>query len=278
MYDTVEKIGSSVIQHGPYNNRIYLMKLHPADLTKITDQLNELAEKEGYTKIFAKVPFKLRQLFHSRGYRIEGAIPGFYHGYENAEFLAKYLDEKRRIESQPGKVQYILDLANSKSQVFADNSDLQNSTGIEIIQEDDIPQLAEIYKIVFQTYPFPIHEESYLLQTMRSHVDYYCIRENGRIAAVSSSEKDEAAGNVEMTDFATLPDFRGRGLAFRLLRRMEKDMRQTGLKTAYTIARALSPGMNITFAKLGYRYGGTLTNNTNISGTIESMNIWYKSL
>jgi hypothetical protein len=36
--------------------------------------------------------------------------------------------------------------------------------------------------------------------------------------------------------------------------------------------------MNITFAKLGYRYGGRLINNTNISGSIESMNVWYKSL
>ena len=47
-------------------------------------------------------------------------------------------------------------------------------------------------------------------------------------------------------------------------------------QTWYTIARALSAGMNITFAKAGYRYAGTLVNNTDISGTIESMNVWWR--
>jgi len=50
------------------------------------------------------------------------------------------------------------------------------------------------------------------------------------------------------------------------------------MQRAYTIARALSAGMNVTFARAGYDYGGTLTNNTNICGQIESMNVWYKPL
>ncbi|MDD2310679.1 MAG: hypothetical protein PHH91_13970, partial [Desulfuromonadaceae bacterium] len=41
---------------------------------------------------------------------------------------------------------------------------------------------------------------------------------------------------------------------------------------------AYSFGMNITFARDGYSFGGTLTNNTNISGSLESMNVWYKTL
>ncbi|MEZ4485255.1 MAG: hypothetical protein R2864_11955 [Syntrophotaleaceae bacterium] len=36
--------------------------------------------------------------------------------------------------------------------------------------------------------------------------------------------------------------------------------------------------MNITFAKHGYSYGGTLTNNTQISGDLESMVVWYKRI
>ncbi|MDD4047577.1 MAG: putative beta-lysine N-acetyltransferase, partial [Clostridia bacterium] len=39
-----------------------------------------------------------------------------------------------------------------------------------------------------------------------------------------------------------------------------------------------SYGMNISFAKHRYQYCGTLINNTNISGSIESMNVWYKAL
>ncbi len=81
-----------------------------------------------------------------------------------------------------------------------------------------------------------------------------------------------------MTDFATLPKWRGKGFAQCLLLHMEKTMKRRGIKTAYTIARAMSAGMNVTFSRAGYRFGGRLKNNTNISGNIESMNVWYKQL
>ena len=55
-------------------------------------------------------------------------------------------------------------------------------------------------------------------------------------------------------------------------------MKQRGFQTSYTIARSASIGMNITFSKLSYIHAGTLVNNTNIGGQIESMNVWYKTL
>jgi beta-lysine N6-acetyltransferase len=36
--------------------------------------------------------------------------------------------------------------------------------------------------------------------------------------------------------------------------------------------------MNKTFLKFDYCYSGTLINNTNIAGSIESMNVYYKHL
>jgi hypothetical protein len=35
--------------------------------------------------------------------------------------------------------------------------------------------------------------------------------------------------------------------------------------------------MTITFTKYGYIFGSTLINNTQISGSSESMNLWYKN-
>ena len=59
---------------------------------------------------------------------------------------------------------------------------------------------------------------------------------------------------------------------------MEENMKTAGFVTLYTIARAASIGINATFAKCGYTFAGTLINNTQISGRIESMNVWYKNL
>jgi putative beta-lysine N-acetyltransferase len=89
---------------------------------------------------------------------------------------------------------------------------------------------------------------------------------------------DIQSGNTEMTDFATLPEYRGKGLSAFLLRLMESEVKKRQIKTTYTIARAPSFGMNITFSKMGYSYSGTLINNTNIFGHFENMNVWYKLL
>ena len=113
---------------------------------------------------------------------------------------------------------------------------------------------------------------------MKSHVDYFGVERYGGLIALSAAEIDESAQNVEMTDFATLPEWRGNGMGVQLLLHMEKEIQLKGIKTAYTIARAKSIGINITFSKLGYAYGGRLKNNTNISGNIESMNVWYKTI
>ena len=95
---------------------------------------------------------------------------------------------------------------------------------------------------------------------------------------MSAAETDKAEKNAEMTDFAVLPQYRGRGLAGQLLSYMEETMKPACVKTLYTIARLREPGINKIFINAGYRYTGTLINNTNISGSIESMNIFYKNI
>ena len=81
-----------------------------------------------------------------------------------------------------------------------------------------------------------------------------------------------------MTDFATFADYRGNDFALILLSFMEEKMQKEGMKTSYTIARAKSYGMNLTFAKRNYNFAGLLINNTNISGSIENMNVLYKKI
>lgn len=138
--------------------------------------------------------------------------------------------------------------------------------------------MIELYKSVFESYPFPIFDGNYLLKTMRNNVDYYGVFENQNLVAISSSEMDLENLNTEMTDFATLPEYRGNNLSYHLLKKMQVDAIKKGIKTAYTIARAKNTGINMTFAKMFYEFGDTLVNNTNICGNIETMNIWYKNL
>lgn len=274
--DRIEKIDHSLIQHGPLNSRVYLMKVAEQDLPDVMFKIDVLAKREGYTKIFAKAPQQVKPLFTEAGYVQEAAIPGFYHGQIEAVFLAKYLDPQRQVEPAGQQIDDILKLARDKAKTAPAQPPADHIT-IRPADESDAEEMAGVFRTVFESYPFPIHDPDYLRETMKSHIRYFCATENDKIIAVSSSEMDAEAENVEMTDFATLPDCRGKGLAVQLLKAMEEHMRNEGMKTFYTIARALSAGMNVTFARCGYHYGGTLTNNTNISGKIESMNVWHKS-
>ncbi|MBS3780859.1 MAG: GNAT family N-acetyltransferase, partial [Desulfovermiculus sp.] len=127
-------------------------------------------------------------------------------------------------------------------------------------------------------YPFPLQDLDYLQECMQTNVCFFGLEMKGQIAALASSEMDEAAGHVEMTDFITLPGFRGQGLATLILQAMEQEMRMRGFWTAFSIARAGSSGINSVFARQGYAYRGRLVQNTNFNGMLEDMNVWSKRL
>lgn len=276
--DKVETISGATIQHGPFNKRIYLMKLTDLPGTDLYETLLNLAQKNGYEKICLKIPRSAALFFQNRGFNEEASIPGFYRGSEEGVFLGRFLSPVREKMGDPSRLDAVLKLAESKRIPAEHATPKQHIPPVEMLGEAHAPAMADIYRKVFPSYPFPIDRPDYLMETMHSHVHYFGIRQAGRLVALSSAEYDKKSLNVEMTDFATLPEHRGQGYAQHLLSQMEAVMTDLGFITAYTIARAISPGMNITFTRQGYRYGGRLRNNTHISGQIESMNVWYKRL
>ncbi|MCY6482963.1 putative beta-lysine N-acetyltransferase [Clostridium aestuarii] len=276
-YDKTEKIGNSIINHGKYNNRIYLMKLDKWDFQNIIPVLDDMVKKNQYTKTFAKIPYSLKGEFIKSGYIEEAAIPRFYNGIEDVIFASKYFSEERASIKQESEMKKIIDISCAKNKIKK-QIELGEEYQFQICQLNDIEQICKVYKEVFETYPFPIHDEKYIEKTMNENFIYFSIKYKEKIVSLASTEMDYSSKSVEMTDFATLPEYRGNGFSTFLLSKMEEKMRKNSFFTAFTIARAISYGMNITFAKSNYEYGGTLINNTNISGDLESMNVWYKSL
>jgi len=277
--DTITTIGNSVIQHGPLNDRIYLMHLSEKDGFEILTALDEIIRKNGYTKIFAKVPVSRKEEFEGAGYHSEAYVPCFFRGAEGVHFMSKFTAPDR---AEMNKKKEIGDILRKASENISNKKGAEMKDGFElaISEKSDSEELAFVFDSVFHTYPFPIHEPEYILETMEENVFYFHIveKESGKIVSVSSADMDFHNKNVEMTDFATLPGYQGNGFASHLLRLMEDEMRKFGIKTAYTIARSLSYPMNRTFAGCGYTYAGNLVNNTHICGRLESMNVWYKPL
>lgn len=278
MKDQIEIFGETLIQHGKSNDRAYLMKISPNDCPAVAGYAVTLAMANNYSKIFAKAPAFSLKTFQQKGFIEEAKVPGLFNGEQNGYFLSKYLLPDRRNEREPETVQKVLAAAHSKYIEVVPVPVLEPGFKWRIMNKDDVHEMARLYKLVFESYPFPIDDPDYLARTMDEDVIYHGIWKDDELVALSSAEIDFAGQNVEMTDFATRPDYRGHGLATFLLDQMEQDVRSSGIRTAYTIARAYSFGMNITFAKHGYTFAGTLTNNTQIFGQLESMNVWYKHL
>ncbi len=279
MPDVIETLRRSTLQHGKLNDRIFLLKLAPEDCPDILPLLDELADQRGYTKIVAKVPTELKEWFVRWGYHREARIPGFFNARDRraVELMARYPDPGRSLDPDPDRTETVL-AAALKEQGAGRPAPPAPPYHCRIAEKGDTPQMAALYRDVFPTYPFPIHDPAYLDETMDGHSRYAGIWKGDRLVSLASAEMDPGEKNAEMTDFATRPRHRGQRFAGFLLGTMEAAMAAAGIRTGYTIARSRSFGMNITFARAGYSYGGTLVNNTQIAGRIESMNIWYKAL
>ncbi len=276
MYDEILELGTgTVIHHGKNSDRIYLLSRGAATSKELASNLLNKAWQYGYSKIIAKIKGSDLETFINSGYYLEAYIPNFYPDHQDLFIVTYYLTAERATETDIIQYHQVLDTALSRTGEDRRPGDIAAS--IRQCTPDDAQAMTMLYKEVFKSYPFPIFEEDYIRRTMHEHIDYYCIESENRLVALASAEIDFTNQAAEMTDFATLYSHRSRGYAFRLLNLMESSARRKGIKTFFTIARACSFGMNITFAKAGYSYGGRLKNNTNIAGKIESMNIWYKN-
>jgi putative beta-lysine N-acetyltransferase len=250
------------------------MDMEGAKAEDLVPHLLELAQEQQYTKIFAKVPCTESAVFVASGFEIEATVPKLYQGAIDGHFLGLFLDKRRREEKLVQRYDEVAALARSK-EVDTGPYDTQ---AMRICTADDASVMAALYCTVFDSYPFPIDDPAFITSSMEEGTIYAGLWEDETLVALASAECNFSAHAryAEMTDFATFPDSRGNGYASHLLAFLEQEVHNRGIKTLYTIARAISPGMNCTFAKGGYTLGGRLKNNTQIAGTIESMHVWYK--
>lgn len=279
MFDKIETISKSQVQHGSNNDRAFLTKIHSEEnVRKLISRLDDLAIMKRYGKIVAIIPSNVKDLFLKDGFKLEATVPKFYDGKEPGCFMGKYFNERRRYLTKKQK-KLINDIKESSLQ---DESlpDLTLPVGYKIVRltEENISEATSIYKKVFQFYPLPIFKKSYLLEAIKSNVQYFGVYYDDKLIAVSAADMDLESGNAEMTDIATLPEFRGQNLSYFLLAAMQESMKKEGIKTVYTIARSNSHGINKTFARQAYDFAGTLVKNTFVDDKIESMNVWYKHL
>lgn len=259
------------------NQRVQVVGYRGPDLPSLVERLEDEARARGYGKVFLKAQREDRPALEGAGCVCEATIDGYFNGHP-AAVMSLFVDRERTAQPHLRQQQEILEKIRERP---ADPALVPLPEGYEmsVAQSADAEDLADLYATVFASYPFPIAQPEYLVSTMASHVVYRIVRDgDGDVVAAASAETDRDHGNAEMTDFATLPDQRGLGLAQHLLAALERDMGHEEIPNLYTIARARSAGMNRVFYNHGYHWTGTLVNNCHIAGRFEDMHVWCKDL
>jgi len=258
-----------------YNKRLKIINYEAADYTSMIRRLAWLAEANDFDKIFLKARQEDFQIFLSHGYMMEGILRYYFRG-QDAYILSRFsstlrarsdhlLEEAKLIEK------LIYHSEKQKKHTLPKNVTIVKAT------EEHIPLLVHIYRSVFETYPSPLTNPDYIKSTM-GHVVYRMALENGRPLAAASADINRHVSAAEMTDCATVPEAQGKGLMQHILMNLEQDLHTEKIMTAYSLARALSVGMNRSFFRLNYEFSGRLINNCDIFGQFEDMNIWVKKL
>ena len=72
------------------------MRLNTDDTYGLIATLDDMALKNGYGKIFAKIPAPAWNVFKSADYIKEAVVPGFFTGKTDGFFIAKYFSARRQ--------------------------------------------------------------------------------------------------------------------------------------------------------------------------------------
>lgn len=249
---------------------------YAGNVKKLIEMAEKIASDEHAEKLILKGRSEHCNLLLEAGYRFEAKIDGYFHG-SDCFFFSKFLADDRMVshhwiaEDQIIKsVYHLKDSANviSPPKVYS----------LKLMGEEDAANLSKLYQTVFQVYPTPLNDPDYIIKTMRDGTIYFGFIYEGTVVSAASAEINEQYKNAELTDCATLKSHRKHGLMKVLLERLEEHLRKNGIFCAYSIARALSFGMNAVLYQLGYSYRGRLINNVYIYDKIENMNVWIKDL
>ena len=278
MYDTLEKINGAELHHGKTHNRLYLMQAEQNNWDSLIPKMKNLAQEKSYDKILGLIPEDAIEVIKSNGYQIEAKIPRLYNGEITGYFLADYLNVQRGHcnEQELRTIQSVKTIAKAANRPQEDSYfALSKNMEVRKLNRNDFPAMVELHKKAFKSYPFPIYKPEYLLELTEQNHEFYGLFEEGELIVSAIIKIHQKESNIEIIDFATNPNFNGLNLSYYLVQEIKKNFDKMDFRTIYSLVRATSYGLNITFSKHGFVLGGTLFNNTLIRDTMESMNVWY---
>lgn len=238
----------------------------------LADRMREQAEDSGRGRIVVLSSEPVAAGLLHAGFELEGRIPGFYSGQSDCWVVGDYPDGARGELAAPAdveRVQQILACTGTRP---------RPDIGTRLATEDDAAAVAALLGECFAEYPTPSTRPDYIAAAITDGVPFRVVESDGGVVAVASADLVRSAATAEITDCATHPSARGRGLMRAIIADLLKDLQQMQYPTAFSLARATEPGINIALQRMGFVLQGTMSQSCRIGSGIEDMNIWSRNL
>ena len=257
------------------NNRLKVKSYSGSNMPELARYLMDVAANNELGKILFNVRERDALELKAEGYILEGKYPSFFNGV-TALGYSYFVDQARRESRYWSNEEEILQSILGKPRKESSGRSLPGELSMRVAVSDDAKPLAQLYRKIFSTYPSPLLDSGYIEEVMALHVLFAVVFKDDVPVSAASADMDIENGNAEITDCATLPDYRGQGLLTYLIRFLEKEMDSRKIGCLYSLARAGSYGMNASLYNLGYSYSGRFINNCHIGGRYEDMNLWIR--
>lgn len=257
-----------------YSDRIRCDHPTTTDGSALADALLSAARRRARGRIVALVPTSLSPELEAAGFELEARMPGYYGGVADCVVLCQALDPGRALSADREGTERTHALLNQAS--ARPPTDARPPTQRATVE--DAADIAGLITAAFTYYPTPSGVPGYVASAIAAGVPFRLVRDQGRLVACASADLVREARTAELTDCVTLPSHWRRGLMQALLLDLMDDLRALGYPTAYTLARAIEPGMNLAFRRLGFELRGCMTRSCRIGAGIEDMNVLSRAL
>jgi len=257
------------------NSRLKVEDFSADNTESLARYLVRAAAENDLGKILFNTREEMGPVLESAGYLLEGRYRGFFNGI-TALGYSYFVNEDRKKSPYLEKEDQILQSIFNRKRNGSGAGALPEGLSMRVVTGRDVQPLARLYRNIFSTYPSPLLDPAYIKEVMYSHVLFVAVFKDDLPVSAASADMDLKNGNAEITDCATLPQYRGKGLLTYLIKYLEKEMHAKKINCLYSLARAGSYGMNASLFNLGYHYSGRFINNCHIGGRFENMNLWVK--
>ena len=270
------QIGSKAIDmvDDPYSDRLRCDHPEVVDESRFAEELREAAEQFGRKRVVTFVDQSMREGLQEEGFEVEGVIPGFYRGESDCVVMGWATESARMECGDPEGVALTRKVLKAK----AGTPGIHAAVETEQATPGEAEEIAALLGETFREYPTPSSDPAYVAKQISEGLPFRVVREDNQVVACASADVLRDAQTAELTDCATRPEHRGRGLMQRILNDLMDDLRQEEFPTAFTLARASIPGINVAFQRLGFQYRGQMARSCRIGQGLEDMNIWSRWL